>query len=72
MGGAKRKGAPSSKTTRKPKTRKKMKLSPHINPWTISSGQLRRQSAQTTLVEASSPRTPPVQKRGPTMHSKPP
>ena len=47
--GTKRKGAPSSKTPRKSATKKKPKLSLHINPWTISSGQLRRGSQHRLL-----------------------
>ena len=52
-GGTKRKGAPDSKKPKKSATKKKPKLSPHINPWTISSGALRTQSLRATIAAAA-------------------
>jgi hypothetical protein len=49
--GTNRKRATSIQVPKKPGRRKKQKLSPHINPWTINSGRLRRLSAQDTLVD---------------------
>ena len=67
----KRKRASSAQAPKQQTRRKKQKLSPHINPWTINSGRLRRLSAQAATVR-SDMRIPTIQSKNSTKHNKPP
>ena len=70
--GTKRKRASSAQTPKQQDRKKKQKLSPHINPWTINSGRLRRLSAQATTTERRDTRILTIQTNSSTKHTKPP